>query len=87
MESVTCCPLASVTKQFVSAGAYLLQQKGALSLDARLSKFVPDYIHAHEMTLSQVLTMRSGIPPDDEKCEIPIDGRIDEQSLIANLNK
>jgi hypothetical protein len=39
------------------------------------------------MTLSQVLTTRSGIPADDEKCETPVDGRIDEQSLIANLNK
>src|SRR5690242_13676276 len=34
MENVTRCPLASVSKQFVSAGAYLLQKKGALSLDA-----------------------------------------------------
>jgi CubicO group peptidase (beta-lactamase class C family) len=87
MESGTHCPLASVSKQFVSAGAYLLQQKGALSLDTPLSKYVPDYVHANEMTLSQVLTMRSGIPADDEKCEAPVDGKIDDESLIANLNK
>ena len=87
MEKVTCCPLASVSKQFVSAGAYLLQQRAALSLDAPLSKYVPDYVHAHEMTLSQVLTMRSGIPADDEACEAPVDGKIDEASLIVNLNK
>lgn len=87
MESVTRCPIASVSKQFVSAGAYLLQEKGALSLDAPLSKYVPDYIHADKMTLLQVLTMRSGIPADDEKCEAPVEGRIDEESLIANLNK
>src|SRR2546423_187295 len=62
MESVTRCPIASVSKQFVSAGAYLLEEKGALSLDAPLSKYVSDYIHADEMTLLQVLTMRSGIP-------------------------
>jgi len=87
MENVTRCPLASVSKQFVSAGAYLLQEKGALSLDAPLSEYVPDYIHANKMTLFQVLTMRSGIPADDEKCEAPVQGRIDEESLIANLNK
>jgi CubicO group peptidase (beta-lactamase class C family) len=87
MESVTHCPLASVSKQFVSAAAYLLQEKGALSLDAPLSKYVTDYIHAQDMTLSQVLTMRSGIPADDEACEAPVDGHIDEESLIANLNK
>jgi CubicO group peptidase (beta-lactamase class C family) len=87
MESVTRCPIASVSKQFVSAGAYLLQAKGALSLDAPLSKFVPDYNHADEMTLSQVLTMRSGIPAEDEACEAPVDDKIDDESLIANLNK
>lgn len=87
METRTHCPLASVSKQFVSAGAYLLQQKGMLSLDEPLSKYLPDYVHAHEMTLSQVLTMRSGIPTEDEKCEAPVDGKIDEASLLANLNK
>jgi CubicO group peptidase (beta-lactamase class C family) len=87
MENVTRCPIASVSKQFVSAGAYLLEEKGALSLDAPLSKYVSDYIHADEMTLLQVLTMRSGIPADDEACEAPIDGKINEESLIANLNK
>ena len=45
MERVTRCPIASVSKQFVSAGAYLLQQKGALLLDAPLSKYVPEYVH------------------------------------------
>jgi CubicO group peptidase (beta-lactamase class C family) len=87
MENVTRCPVASVSKQFVSAGAYLLQEKGALSVDAPLSKYLPDYVRAHEMTLSQVLTMRSGIPADDEACEAPVDGKIDEASLISNLNK
>jgi CubicO group peptidase (beta-lactamase class C family) len=87
MERVTRCPIASVSKQFVSAGAYLLQQKGALSVDAPLSKYVPEYVHADEMTLGQVLTMRSGIPADDEKCEAPVEGKFDAESLIANLNK
>src|SRR4030095_533308 len=39
------------------------------------------------MTLSQVLTMRSGIPTEDENCEAPVDGEIDEASLLANLNR
>jgi CubicO group peptidase (beta-lactamase class C family) len=87
MKTKTHCPLASVSKQFVSGGAYLLQQKGMLSLDEPLSKYLPEYVHANEMTLSQVLTMRSGIPADDEKCEASVDGKIDEASLLANLNK
>jgi CubicO group peptidase (beta-lactamase class C family) len=87
MESVTHCPIASVSKQFVAAGAYLLQQKGALSLDEPLSKYVPDYVHAQKMTVSQVLSMRSGISADDEACEAAVDGKIDQVSLFANLNK
>lgn len=87
MESVTHCPLASVSKQFVAAGAYLLQQRGALSLHQPLSQYVPDYVHARKMTLSQVLTMRSGIPANDEACEAAVDGNIDQASLLANLNK
>jgi CubicO group peptidase (beta-lactamase class C family) len=39
------------------------------------------------MTLSQVLTMRSGIPADDEACEAAVDGKIDQATLLANLNK
>jgi CubicO group peptidase (beta-lactamase class C family) len=31
--------------------------------------------------------MRSGIPADDEKCEAPVNGKIDDESLISNLNK
>jgi CubicO group peptidase (beta-lactamase class C family) len=87
MNSQTRSALASVSKQFVSASAFLLQQQGALSLSAPLSDYVPEYVHASQMTLSQVLTMRSGIPATDEGCEAPIDGAIDEATLIANLNK
>jgi len=87
MDKDTRCPLASVSKQFVSAGCYLLQQNGTLNLDAPLSTYLPDYVHAHKMTLAQVLTMRSGISMDDEACEKLADGKIDDSSLIANLNK
>ena len=87
MNRRTRSALASVSKQFVSAAAFLLQERGALSLSAPLSEYVPEYIHASEITLSQVLTMRSGIPALDEICEAPIDGEIDEATLIANLNK
>ena len=79
--------LASVSKQFVSAAAFLLQQNGALSLSAPLSDYLPDYVHSSEMTLSQVLTMRSGIPAHDEVCEAPIDDEINEATVIANLNE
>ncbi len=87
MNIETRSALASVSKQFVSAAAFLPQQQDALSVSALLSDYVPDYVHASEMTLSQVLTMRSGIPAHDAVCEAPVDGKIDESTLIANLNQ
>lgn len=86
MNTHTRSALASVSKQFVSAAVYLLQQNGLLSVDAPLSDYVPDYMYASEMTLGQVLTMRSGIPFHDAHCEAPIDGQINESTLIENLN-
>lgn len=87
MDSSTRCPLASVSKQFAAAGAFLLQQKGRLSLHAPVSIYIPEYVHGREMTLAQVLSMRSGIPAEDVLCEAPINGKIDEETLILNLNK
>ncbi len=87
MESSTRCALASVSKQFTSAAAYLLQQRGKLSLDKPLATYVPTYVLGPQMTLRQALTMRSGMTSNDEACEGPIDGKIDDGTLIANLNK
>ena len=87
MDKDTRCALASVSKQFVSAACYLLQQKGALSVDAPISKDLPDYVHGGGVTLAQVLSMRSGVSMEDEACEKPVDGKLDGAALIANLNK
>ena len=87
MRVETRCALASVSKQFTAACVFLLHQQGALSLDAPLATYLPEYRHAREMTLRQVLTMSSGIPVDYEACEAPIDGRMDTATLIENLNR
>jgi CubicO group peptidase (beta-lactamase class C family) len=87
ITAASSCALGSVSKQFVSACCYLLQQDGKLSLDAPLADVLPDYVFAHRMTLHQVLTMRGGIPIDNEAGERPIDGRMDEQTLVENLNR
>jgi CubicO group peptidase (beta-lactamase class C family) len=87
MQPATRCALASVSKQFAAAAIFLLQQRGRVSLDAPLSRYLPEFAYAGDMTLAQVLTMRAGVPADDETCEAPINGRIDETTLIANLNR
>ncbi|MBV8498497.1 MAG: beta-lactamase family protein [Candidatus Eremiobacteraeota bacterium] len=86
MEPSTRCALASVSKQFAAAAIYLLQQRGALGLEAPLSNYLPDYAYARDMTLAQVLTMRAGVAADDAACETPVGGRIDGATLIRNLN-
>ncbi len=87
MNASTRCPLAAVSKQFAAAAVYLLEQAGVLSLQARLSTYLPDYAHAREMTLAQVLAMRAGIPSSDAAGETPIDGKADDATLIRNLNR
>jgi len=87
MRPSTRCALASVSKQFAAAAIFLLQQRGSVSLDAPLSRYLPGYIDARHMTLTQLLTMRAGVPADDAACETPIAGRIDDATLIMNLNR
>jgi len=63
--------IGSNTKQFTAACILLLQEAGALSVDDPLSKYLPDFPHAADITLRQMLTHTSGLgnftnthPPD-----------------------
>jgi D-alanyl-D-alanine carboxypeptidase len=87
MEAVTRCALASVSKQFASAAIYLLQERGAVSLQAPVATYVPEYRYGRQMTLALLLTMRAGVTANDEACEKPIDGKFNDKTLIANLNR
>lgn len=49
--------IASLSKEIVAAAALLLQQDGALSLDDKVAKWLPD------LTAADVVTLRSGICP------------------------
>lgn len=54
--------IASVTKQFTASAIMLLREGGKLSLDDKLSKFFPDYKYGKDITVNDLLRMRSGIP-------------------------
>lgn len=54
--------IASMTKQFTAAAILLLQQDGKLSVDDKLSRFMPGYRYASQITLRQILNHTSGIP-------------------------
>jgi D-alanyl-D-alanine carboxypeptidase len=54
--------LASITKQFTAAAVLRLVDDGEVSLDDRLSRFVPEVPQAGQVTLYQLLVHTSGIP-------------------------
>jgi D-alanyl-D-alanine carboxypeptidase len=55
--------LLSITKQFTAAAILMLVQEGKLSLDERISRYLPDVPAAwSEITVRHLLTHTSGIP-------------------------
>lgn len=53
--------IASLTKQFTAAGILLLAERGELSVDDKLSKYLPDFPQADQITLHQLLSHTSGV--------------------------
>jgi CubicO group peptidase (beta-lactamase class C family) len=53
--------IGSVTKQFTAAAILKLQEDGRLSVDDKLSKYIPDYPRGDEVTIHHLLTHTSGI--------------------------
>lgn len=53
--------IASITKTFVTAVVLQLVDEGKLSLDDRLSEFMPDFPRARRVTIRMLLQHRSGI--------------------------
>lgn len=81
-------PIGSITKQFTAACILLLARDKKLSIDDRLSKYVPEYRYGKQITLRQMLNMVSGISDNDPA--IYGDGLskpIARKAMLANLNK
>ena len=53
-------PIGSISKQFTAQAALLLQQQGKLSIDDPVSKYFPNFTHANQVTLRNLMTMTSG---------------------------
>jgi D-alanyl-D-alanine carboxypeptidase len=53
--------VGSLTKQFTAAAILQLKERGRLSLDDRLAKYIPDFPHADELTLRELLNQTSGL--------------------------
>ena len=59
--------IGSVTKQFTAAAILKLKEEGKLSLDNKLSQFIPDYPRGDEVTIHHLLTHTSGIKSYTDK--------------------
>jgi CubicO group peptidase (beta-lactamase class C family) len=82
--------IGSNTKQFTAASILLLQEAGALSVDDPLSRHLPDFPHAADVTLRQMLTHTSGLgnftnthPPDKIVQMSRLD--YDQKALLAAM--
>ncbi len=53
--------ICSVTKQFTASAILKLQEEGKLSVNDKLSKYIPDFPRGDVVTLRQLLTHTSGI--------------------------
>ncbi|HSS79044.1 MAG TPA: serine hydrolase [Thermoanaerobaculia bacterium] len=55
--------IASVTKQFTAAAILLLQERGKLSVNDEVTKYLPEYpTHGQRITIDHLLSHTSGIP-------------------------
>ena len=54
--------IGSVSKQFTAAAIMMLQQENKLSVNDKLEKYFPEYKIGKDLTIKNLLTMRSGIP-------------------------
>jgi len=53
--------IGSDTKQFTAAAILQLKEQGRLTLDDRLAKYVPEFPHAKELTLQELLYQTTGL--------------------------
>jgi len=53
--------IGSITKQFIAASILKLQEEGKLTLQDKLSKFLPNFPRGDEVTIHHLLTHTSGI--------------------------
>ncbi len=53
--------IGSVSKQFCATAIMILKEQGKLSVDNTIDKYFPEYEHGKNITIKNLLTMRSGI--------------------------
>lgn len=72
--------LASVSKQFTAMAVAILKEKGKLSYDDKLSKFIPELYSYDNITIKNLLQHTSGLPDYMELME----GLFDKSKIATN---
>jgi CubicO group peptidase (beta-lactamase class C family) len=79
---------ASISKQFTAMSIVLLAERGQLSLDDDVTKFVPEWAdHQNHVTIRHLLTHTSGLRDGFALLgwDIPSDGRVDTNDAIVAM--
>ncbi len=77
--------IGSTSKQFCATAIMMLKEQGKLSVDDTLDKYYPEYELGKDITIKNLLTMRSGIPEILEGVEgYSIDKTESENIAIIN---
>jgi len=81
--------IGSITKQFTAASVLLLTERGKLSLDDDLEKYVPGVPNASKITLRMLLNQNSGLHnyPNTREHWWPLKGAIQPEKIIAILKR
>jgi len=81
--------IGSVTKQFTAAAILKLQENGLISVNDKLSKFIPDFPRGDEVTIHQLLTHISGIHSYTDKPDFlgKVTTTISPDSLVNLIKK
>lgn len=72
--------LGSISKQFCATAILMLRDMKKLSLDDKLQKYYPEYTIGKNITIKNLLTMRSGIQSD-------VNVEVDYSASLEELNK
>ncbi len=79
--------IGSVTKQFTASAILKLQEEGKLSVNDKLSKFIPDFPRGDEVTIHHLLTHTSGIQNYTDKPNFmkTVEGEVKPEEIIESF--
>ncbi len=77
--------IGSLTKGFTAVAILQLEEKGLLSVNDKLQKYIADYPRGNEITIKHLLTHTSGIPNHTEFEDFNKERRVFKYSLLETI--